>query len=165
MEDYIMKKYILFLLTALLLVACGNELTEEEKFVPGKPVSFEIVKYEEKIAPIYMQQVPHIAYAINEAQLNVLKQKFEVEDIEIDMEKYMALFVVTQSDSCGVIADGVYDNDNKLSVQLIAPASDNCEVDPVDHTFVLQVAHADYEKVQLYNGKVLKSSMDIKEKQ
>lgn len=158
-----MKKYILFLLTALLLVACGSESANQEKFVPGEPVEFEIVKYENKIAPIYMQQVPHIAYAINEGQFNILKEKFDVGDLPIDFEKEMAVFVVAQSDSCGLMADSTYNNDGKLSVQLLAPNSDKCDVEPMDHTFVLKVAHNDYEKVQLYIGNILKSSMDIKE--
>lgn len=160
-----MKKYILFLLTALFLVACGDEAAKEEVFKPGKPVPFELVAYEEKIAPIYVQQAPHIAYAINEEQFNVLRKKFDVENTNIDMDQYMAVFVVAQSNSCGVMADGAYDNKNKFSIQLLASTSDSCEDEQMDHTFVIQTEKANYEKVQLYIGNVLKSSMDIKEKQ
>lgn len=159
-----MKKYFLFLLlTALFLVACSDGTANEKSLKPGDPVAFELVTYEEKIAPIYMQQAPFIAYAVNEQQFELLRTKFDVKNTEIDMDKYMAVFVVAQSNSCGVVADGVYDNENKLSVQLIAPSSDSCGEEQMDHTFVLQVEHEYYEKVQLYIGNVLKSSMDIKE--
>ena len=160
-----MKKYIVFLLTALLLVACSNDEEAETTFKPGKPVAFELVTYEEKVAPIYMQQVPHIAYAINQEQFDLLRTKFDVENTEIDMDKNMAVFVVARTDSCGAIADGMYNNKNKLSVQLVTPTNDNCDPEPMNHTFVMQVEHGDYEKVELYIGNILKSSMDIKEKQ
>ena len=156
-----MKKYLIFLL-AIVLVACSGESTEEEKYVPGKSIPFEIVKYMDTIAPIYMQQVPHIAYAENEEQFEYLRQKFQVTDVEMDMDQYFAAFIVTQSDSCGIVVDGVYDNKNKLSVQLLAPQLEKCDVEPISHTFVIQVDKADYEKVQLYNGNIMKSSMDVK---
>ena len=154
-----MKKY-LFILLAILLVGCSSNETEEV-LKPGASIPFEIIKYADMIAPIYMNQVPYIAYAENEGQFNLLKARFKVDDIQMDMDKYIAVFVVTQSDSCGVVVDGVYDNSKKLSVQLLEPKGESCEVDPLNHTFVIQVEKGDYEKVQLYNGNIMKSSMDI----
>ena len=158
-----MKKlaFALMMIT-LLLAGCGGG-SKGPLFTEKMAKSFEIVKYEEKIAPVYANLVPHIAYAKTEGQLEVLKARFQVEDVDIDMDTHMAVFVVTKSDSCGVAVNGVYDRDGMLSVQLLTPEHGNCDVDPVPHTFVLQVEKADYDRVQLYDDVILKSSMEIKE--
>lgn len=159
-----MKKLLAFAIMAILLAACGNEGGEEKvTFTEKNAVPFLIADYYEKIAPIYMNQVPHIAYAETKPQFDLLRQRFQLkEDLNVDIEENIALFVVSQSNSCGIVVDGVYNIDGKLSVQLIEPTGDQCEPEPLDHTFVLQVPKGDFEKVQLYNGNVIKSSMDIK---
>lgn len=159
-----MKKFLLLAVMAILLAACGNE-GEESKvtFTEKNAVPFEIVNYMEEIAPVYMNQVPHIAYAETEPQFELLKKRFQLnESLQMDMNESIALFVVSQSDSCGIITDGVYNVDGKLSVQLIEPTGDQCDIEPMYHTFLLEVPKSDYEKVQLFNGNVIKSSMDIK---
>jgi hypothetical protein len=158
-----MKKMISFLLLVVLLAGCSNSENANHVFTEKMAKPFEIVKYEEKIAPVYGNLVPHIAYAKTEGQLESLKARFQVDDFDIDMEKNMALFIVVNSDSCGIIVDGVYEKDGSISAQLVKPVSQNCEVDPVPHTFVVQVEQGDYERVQLYDGNVLKSTMEIKE--
>ena len=159
-----MKKWISFLLLfVLLLTGCSSSENAKPLFTESMAKPFEIVKYEEKIAPVYGNLVPHIAYAKTEGQLESLKARFRVDNFDIDMEKNMALFIVVNSDSCGIIVDGVYERNGSISAQLIKPTSDNCEVDPIPHTFVLQVEQGDYERVQLYDGNVLKSTMEIKE--
>ena len=159
-----MKKWVSFLLVfVLLLTGCSNSDSTKPLFTKSMAKPFEIVKYEEKIAPVYNNLVPHIAYAKTEGQLESLKARFHVDNFDIDMEKYMALFIVVNSDSCGIIVDGVYERNGSISAQLIKPVSDNCEGDPIPHTFVLQVEQGDYERVQLYDGNVLKSTMEIKE--
>ena len=158
-----MKKMIGFLLLVILLAGCTNSENAKQAFTEKMAKPFEIVKYEEKIAPVYGSLVPHIAYAKTEGQLESLKARFQVDDFDIDMDKNMALFIVVNSDSCGILVDGVYERDGSISAQLIKPVSDSCEVDPVPHTFVVQVEQGDYERVQLYDGNILKSSMEIKE--
>ena len=158
-----MKKMIGFLLLVVLLAGCSNSENAKQVFTEKMAKPFEIVKYEEKIAPVYGNLVPHIAYAKTEGQLESLKARFQVDNFDIDMEKNMALFIVVNSDSCGVMVDGVYEKDGSISAQLIKPVSQSCEVDPVPHTFVVQVEQGDYERVQLYDGNVLKSTMEIKE--
>jgi len=161
-----MKKFIVLAVMVMLLAACSNGNDNSEKqatFTERNAVPFLIVNYAEKIAPIYMNQVPHIAYAETEAQFELLKKRFQLdESLQMDMNESFAVFVVSQSNSCGIIADGVYNVDNKLSVQLIEPTGDHCKPEPMDHTFVLEVPKADYEKVQLFNGNIIKSSMDVK---
>lgn len=160
-----MKKF-LWVILAVVLAGCSNNSASEEKqtFKPGDQMPFEIAAYTENIAPIYMNLVPYIAYAKTEGQLESLKARYQIDNFDMDMDKYMAVFVVTQSNSCGIIPDGVYNDKNKVAVQLIEPTGDECDEDePMNHTFVIQVEKAEYEKVQLYNGNVLKSSMDIKE--
>lgn len=158
-----MKKMIGFLLLVVLLAGCSNSENVKQVFTEKMAKPFEIVKYEEKIAPVYGNLVPHIAYAKTEGQLESLKARFQVDNFDIDMEKNMALFIVVNSDSCGIMVDGVYEKDGSISAQLVKPVSQNCEVDPVPHTFVVQVEQGDYERVQLYDGNVLKSTMEIKE--
>ena len=158
-----MKKLaVALMMITLLLAGCGGG-SKGPLFTEKMAEPFEIVKYEEKIAPVYSGLVPYIAYAKTEEQLEVLKARFQVDGFDIDMDTHMAVFVVVNSDSCGVAVNGVYDRDGKLSVQLLKPQHGNCDVDPVPHTFVLQVEKGEYEKVQLYDGVILKSSMDIKE--
>lgn len=155
-----MKKYV-FLLAILLLAGCGAKEDKGPMLTENQSVPFEIIKYEEKISPIYESLVPHIAYAENEAQLEALKGRFRVEGFELDMEKYMAVFIVTYSGSCGIAVDGTYDVNNYLAVQLLESSGENCDSEGMPHTFVLQVDKKDYEKVQLYNGDIIKSSADI----
>jgi hypothetical protein len=157
-----MKKYWIFLLIVL-LVGCSGSDSEKDApvFTDNQAVPFEIVKYEEKIAPVYGQLVPHIAYAKTEGQLEALKGRFDIEELSMDMEQYFAVFIVTYSDSCGITVDGVYNKDGLLSVQLLSASGEFCDETAVPHTFVLQVEKGDYEKVQLYNGNVIKSSMDV----
>ncbi len=156
-----MKKYVLLLMTMLLLAACSSEGEKGPMFTKKQAVAFEIVKYEEKIAPIYESLVPHIAYAKTEGQLEELKARFQVDGFDIDMENYMAAFIVTYSDGCGVALDGVYDYQNYLAVQLFDIGGDKCDEEGVPHTFVVQVEKKDYEKVQLYNGNIIKSSTEV----
>ena len=144
-----------------MLAGCSNTDKQSPILTEKQAVPFEIVKYEEKIAPVYGSLVPHIAYAETEGQLRELMGRFQVEGFTIDLEKYMAVFLVTYSDSCGITLDGVYNNNGFLSAQLIDAKGQNCEEEAVPHTFVLQVEKQDYEKVQLYNGNVIKSSTDI----
>lgn len=157
-----MKKYVLLIVTLLLLAACSNKEEKEPMFTEKQAVSFEIVKYEEKIAPIFESLVPHIDYAKTESQLEELKARFRVDGFDIDMENYMAAFVVTYSDGCGIALDGVYDYQNYLAVQLLGIGGDKCDEEGVPHTFVVQVEKKDYEKVQLYNGNIIKSSTEVK---
>ena len=156
-----MKKYWLFLLIVLLVGCSGGEKAEAPLFTDDQAVPFEIVKYEEKIAPVYGQLVPHIAYAKTQGQLEELKARFDVEDVQMDMDKYFAVFIVTYSDSCGIAVDSVYNKDGLLSVQLLSASGESCDQTAVPHTFVLQVEQGEYEKVQLFNGNVIKSSMDV----
>ena len=155
-----MKKYWLFLLIVL-LAGCSSSEKEVPLFTKEQAVPFEIVKYEEKIAPVYEQLVPHIAYAKTKEQLEALKGRFDIEDLSMDMDQYFAVFIVTYSDSCGIAVDGVYNKDGLLSVQLLAASGEACDEKAVPHTFVLQVEQGAYEKVQLFNGNVIKSSMDV----
>lgn len=158
-----MKKYVLFLLT-LLLAGCSNSNGEAKpsQFTTDEAVSFEIVAYEEKIAPVYAQLVPHIAYAETDAQFELLKARFDMPQLEVDITDSIVLFVVTHSDTCGIAMDGVYNHNGLLSAQLMDVTGNACKKEPVPHTFVLKVPQAEYEKVQLFNGNIMKSSMDIK---
>ncbi|MEK4627453.1 MAG: Fe-S oxidoreductase [Solibacillus sp.] len=155
-----MKKYWIFLLFAL-LAGCNNADTNGPMFTEKQAVPFELIKYEEKIAPVYESVVPYIAYAETEGQLKELQGRFQVDGFTVDLEKYIAVFLVTYSDSCGITLDGVYNNNGFLSAQLLEAKGQNCEEEGVPHTFVIQVEKQEYEKVQLYNGNVIKSSMDV----
>lgn len=161
-ENKMKKLAMALMMITLLLAGCGSG-SKGPLFTEKMAMPFEIVKYEEKIAPVYASLVPHIAYATTEGQLEVLKARFQVDEFDINMDTHMALFVVVNSDSCGVAVNGVYDRDGMLSVQLLKPQNGKCDVDPVPHTFVIQVEKGDYERVQLYEDVVLKSTMEIKE--
>lgn len=156
------KMIVLVAMLTLVLVGCGSKnngpLFTEEMAVP-----FGIVNYEEKIAPVLENVVPYIAYAKTEGQLASLAARFKMENVEIDLNEYMALFIVVKTNSCGVSLSNVFDRDGILSVQLELPESDNCDDEPMPHTFVVKVPKGDYEKVQLYSGVILKSTLDIKE--
>ena len=159
-----MKKLLLLAVMSILLVACGGgDSKEKVSFTERNAVPFLLVDYEEKIAPIYMNQVPYIAYAETEPQFELLKKRFQIdESLEMDMNEKIALFVVSQSNSCGIVPDGLYNIEGKLSVQLIEPTGDHCKTEPMNYTFVIEVDKGEYDKVQLFNGDVIKSSMDIK---
>lgn len=148
-------------MTLLLLAACSSNEEKGPMFTEKQAVAFEIVKYEEKIAPIYESLVPYIAYAQTAGQLEELKARFQVDGFDIDLETHMAAFIVTYSDGCGIAVDGVYDYQNYLAVQLFDIGGDKCDEEGVPHTFVLKVDKKDYEKVQLYNGNIIKSSTEI----
>ena len=150
-----------FLVMLLLLTGCSSTSTSNAKFTENQAVSFDIVKYADSIAPIYESLVPYIAYANTEGQLKELQARFQMDGFTMDMEKYLAVFLVTYSNDCGISVDGVYDVDRKLSVQLLESSGDACGGNGQPHTFVLQVDKSDYDKVQLYNGNVIKSSVDI----
>lgn len=156
-----MKKYVLLLALLVFLTGCSSNEEKSSMFTENDAVPFEIVKYEEKIAPIYESLVPHIAYAKTEGQLENLKARFRVDEFDIDMENYMAAFIVTYSNSCGISVDGVYDYKDYLAVQLLENSGDKCDKQGVPHTFVIKVDKKDYEKVQLYNGNIIKSSVEI----
>ncbi|ATP40075.1 Fe-S oxidoreductase [Solibacillus sp. R5-41] len=157
-----MKKYWIFLLL-LVLAGCSSSNNDGAMlFTEKQAVPFEIVKYEEKIAPVYESLVPYISYASTEGQLKELQARFKVEGFTVDMDNYMAVFLVTYSDSCGIAVDGVYNDAGKLAVQLMDVQGTNCEKEGIPHTFVLQVPKQDYEKVQFYNGNIIKSSTEIK---
>lgn len=163
-----MKKLLAFaaMMLVLVLAACGNDQPEEKEaalFKESMAIPFQIVKYEEKIAPVYGNLVPYIAYAKTEGQLAELSERFQIGEVDIDMDKEMAVFVAANSNSCGYVINTVFDNETKLSVQATTSKADSCDDDPVPHTFVLKVDKADFTKVQLYEGNVLKSTMDIKE--
>ena len=38
---------------------------------------------------------------------------------------------------------------------------EDCDKEGVPHTFVVQVDKQDYKKVQLYNGNIIKNSIDV----
>lgn len=145
-----------------MLAGCSGTTNETVKFTDKQAVPFEIVKYEEKIAPIYESLVPYIAYAETAGQLKELQARFQVDEFTMDTEKYSAVFIVTYSDSCGIALDGVYNHDGILAAQLMNIKAQNCEEEGVPHTFVLQVEKHAYEKVQLYNEEIIKSSTEIK---
>lgn len=155
-----MKKYVLFFIAVLMLAGCGKK-EATPMFTEQQAIPFEIVHYEEKVAPVFQSLVPHIAYAKTEGQFQELKGRFNVEGLDMDMEKYMAVFLVTYSGSCGIAVDGAYDYNNYLAVQLLESTGEACESEGVPHTFVLQVEKKDYKKVQLFNGDIIKSSADI----
>ena len=143
------------------LAGCSNGEKATSEFTAEQAVPFEIAGYEEKIDPVYGSIVPHIAYAKTEGQFESVKARFDMEHVEMDMTQSMAVFVVTYSDGCGIAVDGVYNDEGKLSVQLLPGTGASCDKEGVPHTFVLKVDQADYEKVQLFNGNTIKSSMDI----
>lgn len=151
------------LLFLFVLAGCSNASDGATPFTESQAVPFEIIQYEEKIAPIYETLVPYISYAKNEAQLSELQKRFKMDAFTMDLDKYMAVFLVTYSDSCGIAVDGAYNDAGKLAVQLMEPKGDTCKKEGIPHTFVLQVAKGDYEKVQLYNGNTIKSSTEVKD--
>ncbi|MGN7477500.1 Fe-S oxidoreductase [Solibacillus silvestris] len=155
-----MKKYILAVFV-LLLAGCSSGEGAKNKFTEQQSVPFEIVHYEERIAPIYESLVPHIAYANTQSQFELLQGRFKVDNFSVNMDKYMAVFIVTYSNGCGIAIDGVYDHDGYLAVQLLESDKKTCDKEGVPHTFVLQVEKKKYEKVQLYNGHIIKSSADV----
>ncbi|MER2107391.1 MAG: Fe-S oxidoreductase [Solibacillus sp.] len=155
-----MKKW-LFAFCLMLLAGCSSGEQEESQFTTDEAIPFEIAGYEQMIDPVYGSVVPHIAYAKTESQFESVKARFDMEHVDIDMNEFMALFIVTYSDGCGIAVDGVYDHNNNVSVQLLPGTGDSCDKEGVPHTFVLKVAQGDYEKVQLFNGNTIKSSMDI----
>lgn len=156
-----MKKF-LFALSLVFLVGCSDsEAPYESQFSTNDAIPFEIAGYEEMIDPVYGSLVPHIAYAKTEAQFHAVRERFDMGHVEVDMEESMALFVVTYSDSCGIAVDGVYNHEGKVSVQLLNGTGEDCSEEGVPHTFVLKIDQGDYEKVQLFNGNTIKSSMDV----
>lgn len=158
-----MKKYLFGIFLLLFVAGCSNGENTSVRFTEQQAVPFEIMKYDEKIAPVFMSLVPHIAYANTQAQFESLQARFDVENFSIDMEKYIAVFIVTYSDSCGTMVDGVYNHNGHLSVQLIDSGGASCEEKATPHTFVLQAEKGQYEKVELYNGNIIKSSVDVEE--
>lgn len=157
-----MKKYgISLLLVVLALTGCDGGAKSTPTFAEDKAVPFEIVKYEEKIAPVYESLVPYVAYAKTAGQLEELQARFQVEGVTMDMENYFAVFIVTYSNSCGIAVDSVYNHDGNLAAKLLPVEGSNCKEEGVPHTFVLQVEKQDYEKVQLYNGDIIKSSVEV----
>ena len=159
-----MKKLgIVLLFIVMVLTACDEVENSSPTFTEDEAVPFEIVKYEEKIAPVYGTLVPHIAYAETEGQLKELQGRFQVDGFTMDMEKYFAVFIVTYSNSCGIAPDGMYNHNGTLAARLLPVEGPNCkEEEGMPHTFVIQVEKQDYEKVQLYSGDIIKSSMDVK---
>ena len=158
-----MKKLGIFLLfIVMVLTACDGEENSSPTFNEDEAVPFKIVKYEEKIAPIYETLVPYIAYAETEEQLKALQGRFQVEGFTMDMEKFFAVFIVTYSNSCGIAPDGMYNHNGTLAARLLPVEGSNCKEEGMPHTFVLQVEKQNYDKVQLYNGDIIKSSMDVK---
>lgn len=158
-----MKKLGIFLLfIVMVLTACDEVENSAPTFTKNEAVPFEIVKYEEKIAPIYESLVPYVAYAETEGQLKELQSRFKVEGITMDMEKYFAVFIVTYSNSCGIAVDGMFNHNGTLAARLVPVEGSNCKEEGMPHTFVLQVEKQDYHKVQLYSGDIIKSSIDVK---
>ena len=158
-----MKKLgICLLFVVMTLAACDGGKNSAPTFTENEAVPFEIVKYEEKIAPIYESLVPYIAYAETEGQLKELQGRFKVDNFTMDMDQYFAVFIVTYSDSCGIAVDGMYQHDGTLAAKLQPVEGDACEEEPMPHTFVLKVEKQDYKKVQLFNGDIIKSSIDVK---
>jgi hypothetical protein len=157
-----MKKLgICLLLAVMTLVACDGGENSAPAFTEDEAVPFEIVKYEEKIAPVYGSLVPYIAYAETEGQLKELQGRFQVDDFTMDMDQYFAVFIVTYSDSCGIAVEGMYEHEGTLAAKLQPVEGNACKEDGIPHTFVLQVEKQDYNKVQLYNGNIIKSSIDV----
>lgn len=156
-----MKKYLFAIILLLLVAGCSNGESTKVTFTEKHAVPFEIVKYDEKIAPIYEALVPHIAYANTQEQFESLQGRFDVDNFTIDMDKYLAVFIVTYSGSCGTSVDNVYKHGNYMAVQLIDNVGQKCEDEGMPHSFVLQVEKDEYEKVQLYNGEIIKSSVDV----
>lgn len=160
-----MKKWMLFLLT-LFIVGCSNKEEDIILFSEEQAIPFEVIVHEEKIAPIFNSMAPYILYAQTEGQLKELLARFDLET-PVDMTTSDALFLVTYSDSCGITVDGVYNKEGILSVQLGLPegvdAGTECGKTDIPHTFLIEVDKQDYEKVQLYNGIIIKSSVDVKE--
>ncbi len=156
-----MKKWSLLFLV-FMLIGCSQTTGTTPLFTEKEAVPFEIVTYEEKISPVFTQLAPYIILAKTEDHLQQLLAQFDVE-ATVDMTTKDAVMLVTYSDSCGVMVNNVYDNDRKLSVQLTSAAMDkeSCEKVTTPHTFVLAVDKQEYEKVQLYDGDIIKSSLDL----
>ncbi|MEG0385108.1 MAG: Fe-S oxidoreductase [Solibacillus sp.] len=157
-----MKKYWIFLLLFVLAGCSSSDNDDAKQFTEKQAVPFEIVHYEEKIAPVYESLVPYISYAGTDGQLKELKSRFQIDGFTVNMDEYTALFLVTYSGSCGIAVDGVYNDAGKLAVQLMEPLGTDCEKEGIPHTFVLQVPKQQFEKVQLYNGNIIKSSTEVK---
>ena len=123
-----MKKLAIFLLVVVMaLAACDGGENSAPAFSEDEAVPFEIVKYEEKIAPIYESLVPYIAYAKTEGQLKELQGRFKVDSFTMDMDNYFAVFIVTYSDSCGIEVDGVYNHNGTLAAKLMPVEDSNCK--------------------------------------
>ncbi|MEG0473684.1 MAG: Fe-S oxidoreductase [Solibacillus sp.] len=157
-----MKKYWIFLLLFVLAGCSDGDNDSTMQFTEEHAVPFEIAYYEEKIAPVYESLVPYISYAETEGQLIEMQKRFQLDEFTLDMDNYTAVFLVTYSDSCGIAVDGVYNDTGKLAVQLLEAQGEDCKKEGTPHTFVLQVDKQDYEKVQLYNGNIIKSSTEVK---
>ena len=139
-----MKKIGIYLLFAVMaLVACDGGENSAPTFTEDEAVPFEIVKYEEKIAPVYESLVPYIAYAETEGQLKELQGRFKVDGFTMDMDRYFAVFIVTYSDSCGIAVDGMYDHEGTLATKLQPVEGADCKEERTPHTFVLPLGLRD----------------------
>lgn len=160
-----MKKWVLFLLT-LFIVGCSNKDEDKILFSEDQAVPFEVIVHEQKMAPIFESMAPYILYAQTEGQLKELLARFDLKT-PVDITTSDALFLVTYSDSCGIAVDGVYNKEGQLAVQLGLPedvdAATACDKTGIPHTFLIEVDKQDYDKVQLYNGDIIKSSVEVKE--
>ena len=56
----------------------------------------------------------------------------------------------------------MYDHEGTLATKLQPVEGADCKEERTPHTFVLQVEKQDYTKVQLYNGDIIKASIDVK---
>ena len=156
-------KKIMMLVFVLLLAACSSDDSESKVALnPSDAVAFEIVQYADKIAPVYAGLVPTIAYAQTQGQFDVLKERFGLgeKDFTVDMENNVVAFVVSYSGSCSIAVDSVYNDDNMLAVKLVEPQNDSCEPTQEEHTFVISTPKEAYERAQLYNGEVIKASIE-----
>lgn len=156
-----MKKWVLFLFI-LALAGCSQTDNSTPLFTEEQAVDFEVITHEEKISPVFSQMTPYIIMASDQAQLERLLSQFDVE-ADIDMTKHNAAMLVTYSDSCGIEVNGVYNKDNKLSVQLAVPEGDTaCKEIGIPHTLIIAVEKDDYDMVELYHGDIIKASLNMK---